>query len=946
MKQKNNKKIFLSLLAATTIFTAQVPSYANNITVTMPHIIYETSNSENLSSGVVHENIRKFTNNGWLNINVIRIDMDNQYTELKGLFNSEGIPNRGKVSTLVEKSGAVAAVNGDYFNYQPLPSAMGTLINDGEIISSPIELGWALPTFYLTERNTAGIEYLDRKMVATNTTKGITTIINTVNKVTKEFDTITLLNKHWGSKSIGSRFNNDLTEVLITDGVVQAKRTGGDPFEITENSYVLAIRNNMLDNYEAGDLVNLELNTVPDVEQIKFAIGGGSIILKDGQLSLTNINSKGNEPRTGIGVNQNNSELILVTIDGRDTSFKGVSQELFGAIMRELGAYQALNLDGGGSTTMAVKAKDQDKVTVVNKPSDGGERSVVNAVGVFSNAPKGELSYFKLSTDDNKMFVDTNRNITVRGYDEHHNPVEFESSMLSFSTEGIEGSFTGNTFRASSAGKGKVIAHYNGVESSMDIEVLDEIRDITTSTTSLNLDINGQFKLGNFEGKDKNGVKAKIHLEDILFNVVGGIGEIRDGVFYSSSQPSAGAISVIAGKGIENIMVSVGSVGQQINGFEALNGFNFSGYPRDIVTGSVALSSEAHEGSKSIALNYDFSKGENTRAAYLNLISDNSDGILLSGSPKKIDLWVKGDGSGVWMRAALKDAKGVEHIVDLAKTVDFTDWRNLTAVIPDGISYPIKLQRIYVAETNSAKKPSGQILIDGLSAHYPTKIDENLAIPTATKLVDELEIKKEADFNALTFAISGEPKGLNEILGYDAAATLKNRISQNKIGIVLNGVTPEFSSGISSQSVINAGNSYSITKNNNIAFISVNSSQKGIRPTDYNQWTRLMNDLNISTENNIVLLLSTPVFGSAGFTDKLEAELLHDVLVQAKQSGKNIFVVHGGSSTKSDLIDGIRYLQLNTGQISKMDDVYNISMIEFILNGEDISYSINKVFNK
>ncbi len=47
------------------------------------------------------------------------------------------------------------------------------------------------------------------------------------------------------------------------------------------------------------------------------------------------------------------------------------------------GAYNAINLDGGGSTTMAIKPVDEQVTKVVNKPSEGGERRVVNGVGVF-----------------------------------------------------------------------------------------------------------------------------------------------------------------------------------------------------------------------------------------------------------------------------------------------------------------------------------------------------------------------------------------------------------------------------------------------------------------------------------------------------------------------------------------------------------------------------------
>lgn len=939
--RKRSKKTFLSILAAATIMTSTYPAYANQITVNMPQIIYENSNKQNISSGVVHERIQKFTDQGWWNINVLRINLKDNYTELKGLFNPSGIPNRDKVSSLVEKSGAIAAINGDYFNYQPLPSAMGTLINDGEIISSPIELGWALPTFYITKSNKTGIEYLDRKMVATNLRTGNQVLINTVNKVTREFDTVTLLNKHWGLKSIGSRFHSDLVEVLVVDGLVQARRVGGDPFDIpqTGDSYVLAVRNENLNHFEAGDRVDLQLQTVPDVDGIKFAIGGGSIILKNGELSLTNIVNKGNEPRTGIGVNQDESELILVTIDGRDASFKGVSQEMFGAILRDLGAYNAINLDGGGSTTMAIKPIDEDKSLVVNKPSDGGERSVVNAVGVFSNAPLGDLSYLKVSTDDNKMFLDTSRHIKVKGYDENHNPIDLDESLISYSSEGIEGEFIGNNFKARSSGAGKIIASYGDISGSMDIRVLGPVMDLSTKNNRVNVDINSQFKIGEFIGMDKDGTQAKIYMDDLVFNIIGGIGEIKDGIFYSIGQPVGGAISVAAGYGVENILVSVGSVGSLVESFESLDKFNFSGYP-EIVTGNLALANEARDGNHSLALNYDFTGGENTRAAYANF---GSTGITFSGYPRKLGLWVKGDGSGTWLRGALKDSKGKEYLVDFKKTLDFTDWQYLNVDIPQEVSYPLTLQRIYTAEIDSLKKPSGQILLDSLTAYYPSSIG-NMVLPTPSTLKDELVGNQEVSADGYKFIVASEPKGLNELVGYDALSTLKNRIAKNKIGVILNGASDAFRSGIGNYALLEGGTSYSVQKHYDVLFYSLNSSKNGIRATDSSQWIRLINDLQTRPETNFILSLPTPVFGTNGFTDPMEADLLHEKLVEAKERGKNVFVVQAGNSTRSELKDGVRYIELNTKPLTSSNNIYDISVAEFVVNGSSISYEINNVF--
>jgi exopolysaccharide biosynthesis protein len=944
--KKGTRKAFISLLAATTIFTSTAPVLANKITVTMPRIIYETTNSQNISSGIKHENLRKFTESGWLNINVIRIDLTDEYTELKGLMNPNGIPSRDKVSTMVDKSGAVAAINGDYFNYKPLPSSLGTMINDGELISSPIELEWALPTLYITNGDKANIDYLDRKMVATNLNKGNQVIINTLNKVTEDFSTITLLNKNWGTSSIGNKFHQDLTEVLIVDGIVSGKRTGGEAFEIPKDgeAYVLAVRNTSLNSFEVGDSVNLELSTVPDLESIKFAIGGGSIILKNGELSLTNINSKGNEPRTGIGINKDSTELILATIDGRDTSFKGVSQEMFGAILRDLGAYNALNLDGGGSTTMAIKPKDEEKSVVVNKPSDGGERSVVNAVGVFSNAPVEELAHLKLSTDDNKMFLNTTRSIKVKGYDRNYNPIDLNDSEIRLSAVDLDGTFEGNKFKASSEGKGKIVAEYDGIVGEMELNVLGEVKDILYDTPRINVDINSEYKFNEFYGKDAKGTKAKIYLEDIVFNVLGEIGEVRDGKFYSKDVSAGGAISAYVGNSVENILVSVGSKGTLIDGFENIQNYSFSAYP-ETAKGSLTQSSDANEGKYSLSLNYDFTQGEGTRAAYAKFSEKGNPGLTLPDYPKKLGLWVKGDGSGTWLRANLTDAKGVEHVVDFAKTIDFTDWRYLTVDIPSQASYPVKLQRIYVAETDGLKKPTGQILFDGLSAHYPSPIG-NLTLPTPTEIKDDLATKQPVAENGFSFIVVSEPKGLNKLVGYDATSTIRSRISNNKIGVLLNGASPEFTSGLNNYTFIDTSKSYSTAKHNDVIFFNINSSKGGIRATEPNQWFKLIEDLKNKQESNFILFLPTPIFGANGFSDKLEADLLHTKLVEAKENGKNIFVVQGSNTTNSEIIDGVRYIQLNTKKMEKPEDIYDISVVEFVANDNNISYEIIKLFEK
>ncbi len=86
-------------------------------------------------------------------------------------------------------------------------------------------------------------------------------------------------------------------------------------------------------------------------------------------------------PRTALGMSQDNKILYLVVVDGRSTLSVGMTCAELATVMKGLGAYHAANLDGGGSTAMYVAGQG-----VVNRPSDGTERVVANALAVFAPA--------------------------------------------------------------------------------------------------------------------------------------------------------------------------------------------------------------------------------------------------------------------------------------------------------------------------------------------------------------------------------------------------------------------------------------------------------------------------------------------------------------------------------------------------------------------------------
>jgi hypothetical protein len=121
----------------------------------------------------------------------------------------------------------------------------------------------------------------------------------------------------------------------------------------------------------------------PPFEWIHEAIGGVPQLVLDG----TPVSHYGSafcaqrHPRSAIGLSEDQRTLILVAVDGRSDHSVGMTCPELAELLAELGAWQAINLDGGGSTALFV-----DGLGVVNAPSDGSERAVANHLALVGTA--------------------------------------------------------------------------------------------------------------------------------------------------------------------------------------------------------------------------------------------------------------------------------------------------------------------------------------------------------------------------------------------------------------------------------------------------------------------------------------------------------------------------------------------------------------------------------
>ncbi|MDR0628512.1 MAG: phosphodiester glycosidase family protein [Treponema sp.] len=136
-------------------------------------------------------------------------------------------------------------------------------------------------------------------------------------------------------------------------------------------------------------IVNQAALTEEQFRTIRNAVGGFYAVLRDGAV-LEGAFTRGNvrHPRSGVGVSADGGILYLLVIDGRQLGSIGATEAEVGLILQKLGALDGLNLDGGGSTALALRFPD-GKVRAVNTPIHklipGRERGVATCLGIALN---------------------------------------------------------------------------------------------------------------------------------------------------------------------------------------------------------------------------------------------------------------------------------------------------------------------------------------------------------------------------------------------------------------------------------------------------------------------------------------------------------------------------------------------------------------------------------
>lgn len=850
------------LLVAFATYISQLTAFADYTVIT------SETYKEQLSPGVSYERQRDFTNLGFININVLRMNYDDPYVEMDLLRSEESISKRQTLTQFAKTEPTLyGAVNGDFFNYD-YNTPIGPMVEEGTVYSSPLN-NPEFSSFNITKTDQFFIHNWNRTFFRLEK-KGFKLPIDYVNKPYFEGNKVILFNKDWATLTRGNTHNGDILEMMVIDGEVREITVNGGPKIIPDNGYVIsAVGTNIKliqDNFQLFDKVDFIKDDSFDA--IDFSIGGGTRLLKDGAIvDAFTLGINGRHPRTAIGYTANR-EVLLVTVDGRNKSYPGVTQIELANILLKLGATDAINLDGGGSTAMIKKNLLSGAQEVINHPSDGQQRRVQNAVGFKGNYPIKPLEFLKIAPIYPRVFLNGSVEVNIAGFDENNNRLpneSFDTNQAKWSVVKGQGYFQGNHYFPTSSGLHEIMATIGNATGTTTIHVLKDIAELRITPTKLTLKPTDSISL-TANGVSSDGYYAPIKAANITWTMTGNTGTLTaEGVFTAAQESGKGIIRASFNDLETYIPVAVGTETRLIHDFETQLG-EFVSYPAE-VGGKYTLLKFGEDGSMAGKLEFNFKNTDATRAAYINF----KDTLKLDDVPDKIALSVFGNyGNNHWLRAKVRDGSGTSHTVDFQQNVSWEGWKTVEATLPKNMPSPVTIERIYLVETDSTLKDSGAIVIDNLSGVFqPTYTGE---VPKNVNKLTHLEdfmLFGQANYTITKDSFSIE-KLTEEIV--DDAVVLK-----------------------------------------------INNKNNGIRKNDYTQWITLIDHLKKSTNKPLLLIMSS----SPDFTDPLEEDLFYKELETASKSRK-IAVVFPNTKNTYRMERGIELIGLNTSvEENKLELVLN-----------------------
>lgn len=322
-----------------------------------------------LDRGVKHIRVTKFYQGRPVKINVVEINQAlNPNIEVAPALASTSLARKNTITTIAKRNNSLVAINGTYFKPQTgVP--LGTLMINGKMITGPIYNRVAMGIFD-THYDMARVQ-----LNASLKTRKETVKIDNINQPRMLSTYVIAYSDAWGLKApISPKYGKQV--VINEDNKITAISVAQQ--NIPKGGFVIVAPESKISGLKVGDAVKLNFDTIPDWKNVKHIISGGPYLIRKGETYIDIKEEKllsvgGRNPRTAIGYTADN-HLVIVIVDGREKASIGLTLSELAHYMTSIGCYEAMNLDGGGSTVMYVNGR------VVNQPAQKGGIALSNAL--------------------------------------------------------------------------------------------------------------------------------------------------------------------------------------------------------------------------------------------------------------------------------------------------------------------------------------------------------------------------------------------------------------------------------------------------------------------------------------------------------------------------------------------------------------------------------------
>ena len=330
------------------------------------------------TGGVTYKSINTAVNGARNSVHLVFADLNSGGIEVVPLISGGSIKGRNTTSSMSENILAEAAVNGSFYLADGDP--LGMLVIKGKLLSENI---YGRSSLVMYRDGRVSIEKLNARLYLD--IAGQVIRVGGINRQPGKGELV-LFTPEYADKFEARK---NFTYFRI-DGETLGAREKSKRLEAGSSLIICCSDScgslNTLKGY-AGKKALIYVQ-YDGRQEVLHAIGGGPMIVKDGKAIVSEGLEKFRDdiifdrhPRTAAAITHDN-RLILAVVDGRSRESQGMTLFELAAFLISLGAKDAINFDGGGSSTMVFQN------VVVNEPSDGSERPVSNSLAIIKNPLK------------------------------------------------------------------------------------------------------------------------------------------------------------------------------------------------------------------------------------------------------------------------------------------------------------------------------------------------------------------------------------------------------------------------------------------------------------------------------------------------------------------------------------------------------------------------------